>query len=182
MTNLSNKLGQESFRSISRAYYRNAAGCLLVFDMGRRETFLHLKTWLEDVGSYGNDMIKYVDFKSPLPILTLSLLIIQTNQRCIVVANKSDQSSQRTVTTAEAQAFANAHGMLYIETSAKTSINVNLAFTSLAEKIYNDLGLSRDLSQIRGEEVKRMEDCGVKVGPRKPLVLVPSPSPSTSCC
>ncbi len=40
--------GQESFRSISRAYYRNAIGCLLVFDMTRRETFIHLQSWLED--------------------------------------------------------------------------------------------------------------------------------------
>ena len=34
--------GQESFRSIARSYYRDAAGALLVFDVTRRDTFEHL--------------------------------------------------------------------------------------------------------------------------------------------
>ena len=38
--------GQESFRSITRSYYRGAAGALLVYDITRRDTFNHLTTWL----------------------------------------------------------------------------------------------------------------------------------------
>lgn len=34
--------GSESFRSITRSYYRGAAGALLVFDITRRESFQHL--------------------------------------------------------------------------------------------------------------------------------------------
>lgn len=41
--------GQESFRSITRSYYRGACGALLVYDITRRETFNHLGSWLEDV-------------------------------------------------------------------------------------------------------------------------------------
>jgi Ras-related protein Rab-2A len=40
--------GQESFRSITRSYYRGAAGALLVYDITRRETFNHLTRWLEE--------------------------------------------------------------------------------------------------------------------------------------
>ena len=40
--------GQESFRSITRSYYRGAAGALLVYDIARRETFNHLTRWLEE--------------------------------------------------------------------------------------------------------------------------------------
>ncbi|KAJ3165982.1 Ras- protein Rab-2A [Irineochytrium annulatum] len=40
--------GQESFRSISRAYYR----------VTRRDTFSHLISWLEDVKQHGNEEIK----------------------------------------------------------------------------------------------------------------------------
>ena len=43
--------GQESFRSITRSYYRGAAGALLVYDITRRDTFNHLTTWLGSVRS-----------------------------------------------------------------------------------------------------------------------------------
>jgi len=46
--------GQESFRSITRSYYRGAAGALLVYDITRRETFDHLASWLEDARQHAN--------------------------------------------------------------------------------------------------------------------------------
>ena len=46
--------GQESFRSITRSYYRTTAGIILVYDITRRDTFLHLKQWLEEAKSNGN--------------------------------------------------------------------------------------------------------------------------------
>nr|XP_016492583.1 PREDICTED: ras-related protein Rab-2A-like [Nicotiana tabacum] len=41
--------GQEKFRSITRAYYRDAAGALLVYDVTKRHTFERLSSWLEDI-------------------------------------------------------------------------------------------------------------------------------------
>eukprot|EP01057_Protomagalhaensia_wolfi_P003818 Protomagalhaensia_wolfi_Nauph_80__3817@NODE_3868_length_690_cov_155_470046_g735_i2_p1_GENE_NODE_3868_length_690_cov_155_470046_g735_i2NODE_3868_length_690_cov_155_470046_g735_i2_p1_ORF_typecomplete_len135_score26_28Ras/PF00071_22/6_3e48Roc/PF08477_13/4e25Arf/PF00025_21/1_1e15MMR_HSR1/PF01926_23/4_6e06Gtr1_RagA/PF04670_12/3_2e05AAA_22/PF13401_6/9_6e05Septin/PF00735_18/0_00018GTP_EFTU/PF00009_27/0_00089ATPase/PF06745_13/0_00062SRPRB/PF09439_10/0_0014FeoB_N/PF02421_18/0_0024TniB/PF05621_11/0_062Tni len=46
--------GQESFRSITRSYYRGAAGALLVYDISRRETFNHLTKWLDEVRQNSN--------------------------------------------------------------------------------------------------------------------------------
>merc|ERR1712124_156571 len=46
--------GQEAFRSITRSYYRGAAGALLVYDITRRETFNHLASWLEDARQHAN--------------------------------------------------------------------------------------------------------------------------------
>ena len=48
------KAGQESFRSITRSYYRGAAGALLVYDITRRETFNHLASWLDDTRQHAN--------------------------------------------------------------------------------------------------------------------------------
>ena len=45
--------GQESFRSITRSYYRGAAGALLVYDITRRDTFNHLTRWLEEANAGG---------------------------------------------------------------------------------------------------------------------------------
>ncbi|XP_029653820.1 ras-related protein RABB1b-like [Octopus sinensis] len=40
--------GEESFRSITRSYYRGAAGAILVYDISRRESFDHVASWLDD--------------------------------------------------------------------------------------------------------------------------------------
>jgi small GTP-binding protein len=41
--------GQEAFQAITRTYYKGAVGALLVYDITRRETFLHVTKWLEEV-------------------------------------------------------------------------------------------------------------------------------------
>lgn len=43
-----------TLRSITRSYYRGAAGALLVYDITRRETFNHLTTWLDDARQHSN--------------------------------------------------------------------------------------------------------------------------------
>lgn len=40
--------GTERFRSVSRSYYRGAAGAVLVYDLSRRESFAQLGTFLHD--------------------------------------------------------------------------------------------------------------------------------------
>ncbi|XP_038949207.1 ras-related protein Rab-2B isoform X3 [Rattus norvegicus] len=59
--------GQESFRSITRSYYRGAAGALLVYDITRRETFNHLTSWLEDARQHSssNMVIMLIGNKRP---------------------------------------------------------------------------------------------------------------------
>ena len=108
--------GQESFRSIARSYYRDAAGALLVYDVCRRDTFQHLQRWLQETRQYSNAHI------------------------CItVVGNKTDLASRRAVQTTEGQQFAQEHGLGFIETSAKTSEGVDQAFLRLAERVYEKL-------------------------------------------
>ena len=123
--------GQESFRSITRSYYRGAAGALLVYDITRRDTFTHLTTWLQDARENGNiDMI-----------ITL-------------VANKVDLDSRRVVSTEEGQKFAKDNGLLFVEASAKTSTNVEEAFCQTAQNIYSkvkdgSLDISSETSGVR---------------------------------
>jgi len=105
--------GQEKFRSITRSYYRGAAGALLVYDITRRETFEHLTSWLEDCRKYSSSDITIM-----------------------LIGNKSDLESSRQVSAAEAAAFAQTHGLVFLETSAKTAHNVEQAFINSAETIY----------------------------------------------
>ncbi|XP_002167051.2 ras-related protein Rab-39B [Hydra vulgaris] len=106
--------GQERFRSITRSYYRNCAGCLIVYDINNRESFNHVSEWLREA--------KYA---------TEDLNVVYS-----LVGHKLDLDYLREVPTSEGEAFALANDMLFIETSAKILCNVEEAFSSVAREIY----------------------------------------------
>merc|ERR1712106_1181588 len=82
--------GQEAFRSITRSYYRGAAGALLVYDITRRDTFNHLTTWLEDARQHSN-----------------------SNMVIMLIGNKSDLEARRDVKREEGEAFINTAREIY---------------------------------------------------------------------
>ncbi|KAJ6238400.1 ras-related protein rab-2a [Anaeramoeba flamelloides] len=128
--------GQESFRSITRSYYRGAAGALIVYDITRRETFDHLVTWLKDAREHS----------SP-------------NLQIMLIGNKSDLGFKREVKKEEGQKFADEHGLLFLETSAKTAENVEKAFQKTSRDIYNKV--------LSGELNLSMESTGIKSTKKK---------------
>ena len=71
--------GQERFRSVTRSYYRGAAGALLVYDITSRESFNALSNWLTDARTLA----------SPSIVILL-------------VGNKKDLEDEREVTFLEA--------------------------------------------------------------------------------
>jgi len=115
--------GQESFRSITRSYYRGAAGALLVYDITRRETFNHLTRWLEEARQNANP-----------------------NMVIMLIGNKSDLEHRRQVTREEGEKFAKEHSLIFLETSAKTAHNVEEAFIQTAAKIYEQICAGMDIT------------------------------------
>jgi len=124
--------GQEAFRSITRSYYRGAAGALLVYDVTRRETFESLATWLEDARQHAN------------PNITIML-----------IGNKADLDSRRTVSRDEGEQFARENGLVFLETSAKTAFNVEEAFNDTAKTILGkiDQGVINVTNEVHGVKV-----------------------------
>jgi Ras-related protein Rab-18 len=59
----------------------------------------------------------------------------------MLVANKVDCKGQRQVSEEEGHAFAKEHGLLFIETSAKTELGISQAFEELCQKIMDTDGL-----------------------------------------
>lgn len=108
--------GQESFRSITRSYYRGAAGALLVYDITRRETFSHLTSWLKDAREHSNK--------------DLTIMLI---------GNKLDLATRRAVSYEEGAQFARDNGLIFMETSAKDNENVEEAFVDTAKRIYEKI-------------------------------------------
>jgi Ras-related protein Rab-2A len=104
--------GSESFKSITRSYYRSAAGALLVYDVTRKESFNHLSEWLNEARFNGN------------PGMAITL-----------VSNKIDLESSRAISFEEGQRFAKDNGLAFLETSALTGDNVDQAFTDTADTI-----------------------------------------------
>lgn len=57
----------------------------------------------------------------------------------MLIGNKVDLNHRRVVSTEEGQQFAKDNGLIFLETSAKTSANVEEAFLKTAEQIYHNM-------------------------------------------
>lgn len=49
--------GQETFKSITRSYYRGSIGVILVYDITNRESFNNIAKWLDETKAYANDKV-----------------------------------------------------------------------------------------------------------------------------
>ena len=57
----------------------------------------------------------------------------------MLIGNKSDLDARREVKREEGEAFAREHGLVFMETSAKTAANVEEAFINTAKEIYEKI-------------------------------------------
>lgn len=104
--------GQEKFRTITKSFYKQANGILLVFDLTDRESFDKLHSWVSNINETAEeDVVKFL------------------------VGNKLDIAESRAVNREEALKIASEYDMRYFETSAKYKINVHEVFSELIEDV-----------------------------------------------
>jgi len=108
--------GQERFRSVTRSYYRGAAGAILVYDITSRESYNALMQWLTDAKTLASPHIVV-----------------------LLVGNKKDLETKRDVNFLEASNFAQENDMMFMETSALTGENVEEAFLRCARTILSKI-------------------------------------------
>jgi Ras-related protein Rab-1A len=104
--------GQERFKTITAAYYRGADAVLICYDTTNLQSFEHIQEWLLEVQRVNGD-----------------------NLQKIIVGTKADMEDKREISYDVAQKFAEDNGCEIIETSAKTSTNVDVAFLTIASKL-----------------------------------------------
>jgi Ras-related protein Rab-8A len=108
--------GQERFRTITTAYYRGAMGIMLVYDTTNEKSFENIKNWIRNIEEHASMDVEKM-----------------------VLGNKCDITDRRQVSKERGEQLAIEYGIKFMETSAKSSINVEEAFFTLARDIKNKM-------------------------------------------
>ncbi|XP_048222365.1 ras-related protein Rab-37 isoform X2 [Perognathus longimembris pacificus] len=104
--------GQERFRSVTHAYYRDAQALLLLYDITNKSSFDNIRAWLTEIHEYA-----------------------QRDVVILLLGNKADVNNERMIRVEEGETLAREYGVPFMETSAKTGMNVELAFLAIAKEL-----------------------------------------------
>ena len=136
--------GQERYKSLTKHYFKDAHGVILIYDVADRRSFEGLDTWLEEIK---NNMLKE----------EISI---------ILVGNKIDLPF-RNVTKEEGETFAKKNDLLYLETSSKEGVNIEKVFEMITKDIISkrnlfdsyNLSPSESIKAVRGSRINNQVKC-----------------------
>ena len=101
--------GNETYKSISKNYWKSASVAILVYDIANRASFENIDLWLKELDS---------------------------NSTKILVGNKSDLENERKVQFEEGKKKLNLKDNIFMECSVKNGINVKEIFIEAAKLLY----------------------------------------------
>lgn len=116
--------GQDRYNFMRNSFYQGTDGIFLMFDVTRQETFKNTQKWLTEIREALGEKIPFLLIGNKIDLLPDVGEVINRN---------------------EPMEFAEKHGSLYKETSAKTGLNVEEVFYDLINRIIESKTYSVDM-------------------------------------
>ncbi len=130
--------GQERYRSLTKNFFVNADGVIILYDITDKNSFEKVKSWIHSVNEYS-----------------------KLKKSMILVGNKVDLSDLREVSSEDGRLLAELYNIPFYETSAKDNTSVEEAFenliTCIAEQFKPEE--SKDEQSFSGLGFKRLNCC-----------------------
>lgn len=122
--------GQEKFRTLTRQFYRNVDGVVMVYDITRKDTLEHIdEYWIGQLQDNTTNPYQIIMVGNKLDL-------------------KEDFDQNSLVTTEMGQNLARKHSTLFVEASAKNADQVQQAFEELVKRIMTSGKTSSQSPQV----------------------------------
>ncbi|XP_044015538.1 ras-related protein Rab-37-like isoform X3 [Aphidius gifuensis] len=126
--------GQERFRSVTHAYYRDAHALLLLYDVTNKTSYDNIRAWLGEIREFA-----------------------QTDVVIMLLGNKCDCGTDRVIRKEDGKRLADEYDVPFMETSAKTGLNVELAFLAVAKELLARKTVNPDTERFNVHDYVRQE-------------------------
>ena len=118
--------GAERFHSMGKSFYRGSECCVLTCDLTDIKSF-------ESIESWRTEFLNQLEPKDP------------ESYPFVLLANKCDKIAERKVQSEKIKQYCEIKNIIYFETSAKNSTNVNKAFDEVAKLALNRNSKEEDI-------------------------------------
>ena len=132
--------GEEKYMAVTKQYYNDSHGALVVYDLTKKHTFEKMNKWLKDVKD-----------NAPKDIAIM------------IVGNKSDLINEKVDLGSDLESYKNKY--LYCEISAKSGTNVSLAFEKLTGKI-----ISNQNEKSQSSNISRRDSVALRKASKKKVL------------
>ena len=136
--------GQEQFHRITQTYYRGAHAIMLVYDISDRKTLESVEYWMKNIKSHASGGVHTILVGNKLDMRETSM-------------NTSDGKGKQYVEYSDGEIAAAKRNVLFFETSAKTAMNVDETFMTVAKCILAGEKSNSSTEIIPPEETKSKE-------------------------
>ena len=123
--------GQELYRSLITNFYRNSSLAIIVYSVTSESSFQNIDIWLRELRTQSSPDVKV-----------------------ILIGNKIDLEEQRKISREEGELFAKTNNLeKFIETSAKSGLNIEKTFVDIGLLLYEDYLKYKDDDCLRPSNV-----------------------------